>query len=163
MTDRFPSNKSDLSDSGQSLDQMYGSNNYLNSKSPNIQFTRSLSSNSTLDSEKIPKMSLARCSHGVIAYENALFIIGGYDRGECLDMCEIYDPTTNTMSKMKAMLNRRGRAAVSFSEKEKNLYILGGSDGHQELNSLEYYNMDEKKWICKTFEFELGSIFSSLM
>lgn len=155
--DRFPSNQSDtLSDSQQSLDQIYGSNNHLNSKSPLIQFSRSLSSNSTLDSEKIPKMSMARCSHGVIAYENQLYIIGGYDRGECLDVCEVYDPNTNTISKMKSMTNRRGRAAVSFSDKEKNLYILGGSDGHQELNSLEYYNMLTKKWVCKTFEFEIA-------
>lgn len=155
--DRFPSNKSDtLSDSEKSLDQIYGSNNHLNSKSPLIQFSRSLSSNSTLDSEKIPKMSMARCSHGVIAYENQLYIIGGYDRGECLDMCEVYDPITNTLTKMKSMTHRRGRAAVSFSEKEKNLYILGGSDGHQELNSLEYYSMVEKRWVCKNFEFEIA-------
>lgn len=101
-------------------------------------------------------MSMARCSHGVIAYEDQLYIIGGYDRGECLDMCEVYDPVTNTISKIKSMTHRRGRAAVSFSDKEKNLYILGGSDGHQELNSLEFYNMPTKKWVCKTFEFEIG-------
>lgn len=119
-----------------------------------ILFNRSLSQNSTLDSEKIPRMSIARCSHGAISHDNRLYIIGGYDRGECLNLCETYDPNTNTITPMDSMLSRRGRASVTHSGKF--IYVMGGSDGHQDLNSIEYYDMSTQSWICKEFEFELA-------
>lgn len=139
-----------------SLDQQHINNNGSNNGSK-IQFDRSLSSNSTLDSEKIPRMSIARCSHGVISYENQLHIIGGYDRGECLNSCEVYDPATNCLTPMKSNLNnRRGRAAITYFNKGNSIYVMGGSDGHQDLNSIESFDMTKKEWICKTFDFELA-------
>lgn len=157
---RVSSHKSDtLSEMSFNIESQLDQNN-LTYKSPVITFNRSLSSNSTLESEKIPRMSIPRCSHGVIAYENRLYIIGGYDRGECLDLCEVYDPKTNTISTIEPMNNRRGRAAITFSETENSIYALGGSDGHMDLNSIEYYNMTKKNWVCKNFDFELA--FSNL-
>lgn len=158
--DRFPSNKSEaLSEMSLNMSEsvsleQQNSLTHLSQKSPMILFNRSLSQNSTLDSEKIPRMSIARCSHGVIPHENLLYIIGGYDRGECLNLCEVYDPYTNTISPMNSMDNRRGRAAITYSSDY--IYVMGGSDGHQDLNSIEYYNINTKSWTCKTFEFELA-------
>ena len=96
------------------------------------------------DADRLPKMSVARCSHGVVVYEKKLYIIGGYDRGECLDMCEIYDPYTNLMQTMeKNMENRRGRASIVWFANENAIYALGGSDGHEDLNSIECYNIEK--------------------
>lgn len=110
----------------------------------------------TSDMEKLPKMSVARCSHGVIAYDNKLYIVGGYDRGECLDLCEIYDPAKNLMSKFESMENRRGRAPITWLESQTSIFCVGGSNGHEDLNSIEYYDMKTKKWTEIKFDFELG-------
>lgn len=108
------------------------------------------------NADRLPKMSVARCSHGVITIQNKLFIIGGYDRGECLDMCEIYDPKTNLIQTMEHMESRRGRAAVVWFENEKSIYALGGSDGHEDLNSIECYSIEKKMWRSIKFDFDLS-------
>ena len=114
------------------------------------------SMSNTLDFEKLPKMSVARCSHGVIAYDNKLFVIGGYDRGECLDVCEVYDPATNTIERIEPMVNRRGRAAITWFQKENSIYAMGGSDGHEDLNSIECYSLEKRTWTSIKFDFELS-------
>jgi len=139
-----------------SLDQQ--NNKYNNTNRPNsvhgsIGLQPTLSSG---DADRLPKMSMARCSHGVIAIQNKLFIIGGYDRGECLDVCEIYDPKTNLIQTMEHMESRRGRAAVVWFEAENSIYALGGSDGHEDLNSIECYSIEKKMWRSIKFDFDLS-------
>jgi len=121
-------------------------------------YTRSSSSSSTLELEKIPRMSVARASHGVVAFENRLFIIGGYDRGECLSQCEVYDPVTNSITQMPAMSERRGRAAITYFVKENSVYVMGGSNGFQDLNSIESFDMINENWKYREFDFDLGSL-----
>lgn len=127
------------------------------SKPPMFAYKRSLSTNSTIEYEKLPRMATARASHGAISYGDKLYIIGGYDRGECLDQCEIYDPVTNTMSPIEPMTYRRGRAAITHFAHENAIYVMGGSDGQNDLNSIEYFDIAENKWICNKFDFELGN------
>jgi len=153
---RLCSNKSDTpSEASLSVDAFHA-DCQSSMRSPLALYTRSLSSSSTLDSEKIPRMSVARASHGVVAFENRLFIIGGYDRGECLNQCEVYDPVANTMTQMPAMSQRRGRAAITYFEKESSVYVMGGSNGHQDLNSIESFDMVNGHWKCREFDFDLG-------
>lgn len=130
--------------------------NDSNLTAENPTLMRTISSHSGIDPERLPKMRLARCSHGAVAYKNKLYIIGGYERGECLNICEVYDPVSNTIEEIAPMCHRRGRAAVTFLEKDNSIYVMGGSDGHEDLNSIEYFNLDEKKWKATRFEFELG-------
>lgn len=158
MRNRIASNKSDTcefnAESQFSIDQQYntGGCSHVVPK-----FNRSVSTNSgALDSEKIPKMCVARCSHGVIAYNEKLYIIGGYDRGECLNICEVYEPSTNTLHVIEPMANRRGRAAITWFNKDNSIYVMGGSDGYRDLNSVESYNVLENKWTCRTFDYELA-------
>ncbi len=108
-------------------------------------------------------MATARASHGAISYDGKLYIIAGYDRGECLDLCEIYNPVMNTMSSLEPMTNRRGRAAITHFFKENAIYVMGGSDGQNDLNSIEYFDIVENKWICKKFDFELGNYYEYLI
>jgi hypothetical protein len=118
-----------------------------------ISSTVSTSSN---DLERLPKMQMPRCSHGAVAYQNKLFIIGGYDRGECLNLCEVYDPVSNTLEEMRSMHCRRGRAAVTWYSKDRSIYVIGGSDGHEDLNSLEYFNIEKKEWRLIKFDYQLA-------
>jgi influenza virus NS1A-binding protein len=139
------------SESQFSIDQQNNTGTYnLTSK-----FSSTVDSNG-LELIKLPKMSVARCSHGVIAFEGKLYIVGGYDRGECLDLCEVYDPTSNQLSKFEPMLNKRGRAAITWLENQSTIFCVGGSNGHEDLNSIEYYDMTQAKWTEIKFDFELG-------
>ena len=104
---------------------------------------------------KLAKMQVPRCSHGLVSHENKLYIIGGYDRGECISTCECYDPKTNTISEMRGMSNRRGRAAIAWLESERSIYVMGGSDGHTELNSIERFDLAAGKWSTIKLDVEL--------
>jgi hypothetical protein len=145
--------------SQKSNDSTFNDPNSLEHQQNHNELTRLASTTSTIstnDYEKLPKMSAARCSHGCIAYENKLYIVGGYDRGECLDLCEIYDPAINKISIFENMNNRRGRAAITWLESQSSIFCVGGSDGHEDLNSIEYFDMKKGKWTEIKFDFELG-------
>ena len=96
------SNSSDTSttshtESQFSLDQQNNTGKCANTLKPANQVNSNLANQASQEADRLPKMSMARASHGVVAYEKKLYIIGGYDRGECLDLCEVYDPATNQM------------------------------------------------------------------
>lgn len=130
-------------------------NGVVDNLQPNLTVCSAMSS-SSLDLERLPKMQVPRASHGLIGYQNKLYIIGGYDRGECLSACEIYDPLTNTIEQLDPMHCRRGRAAVTWLGKDESIYVIGGSDGHEDLNSLEYYNLSKKEWKLIKFDYQLA-------
>jgi N-acetylneuraminic acid mutarotase len=54
------------------------------------------------------------------------------------------------------MVCRRGRASVVWFEEEKSIYALGGSDGHEDLNSIECYDFEKNEWRSIKFEFDLS-------
>jgi len=92
----------------------------------------------------LPRMSSPRCALAVATQNNKLIAIGGYDRGECLKTCEVYDPETNLWSEMASMNVPRGRFdAAQFDQK---IYACGGSDGQVELRSAEFYDPQVNKW-----------------
>ncbi len=113
-------------------------------------------SNTSCDFERLPKMQTPRSGHGCITYKNKLYIIGGYDRGDCLNLCELYNPIENKLEEVRTMHCRRGRAAVTWYEKDKSIYVIGGSDGHEDLNSLEYFNIEKNEWTMIKFDYELA-------
>ena len=116
------------------------------------------SKQNSIEYSKMVKMAVARCSHGCIAYENRLFIIGGFERGECISACEVFDPTKNRVDLVEPLQNRRGRAAIVWFEKESSIYVIGGSDGQQDLNSIENLDMRSMTWKKTKFDFDLGCI-----
>jgi hypothetical protein len=123
----------------------------------NSLYKRNLSSHNSIEVDKLPKMSVARCTHGCIAYNRKLYIVGGYERGECLNTCEVYDPIRNSIECMQpSMHEKRGRAAIVFYSKNSSIYVIGGSNGHEELNSIERFNMDCNEWTTIKFDFELA-------
>ena len=110
---------------------------------------RSISQNGL---SKLSKMLSPRCSNGLVSINNKLYIIGGYDRGECLTKCETYDPIENKFNNFDSMTNRRGRSATIYVEKFNSIFVFGGSDGHQELNSFEKYDFNLNKWSSIKFD-----------
>ena len=74
-----------------------------------------------------------------------LVVCGGYDRGECLSKVEAYDVASNTWDKWPSMLNKRGRFDVTTFE-DKLIYAVGGSNGHSDISSVEFFDQDTSKW-----------------
>lgn len=89
-------------------------------------------------------MSSARCALGIAVLDNKLIVLGGYDRGECLNSVESYDIATNRWSPMKPMSVARGRFASTVSNGK--LYACGGSNGQVDLKSVECYDPTNSTW-----------------
>ena len=69
---------------------------------------------------------------------------GGYERGECLDSVESYNPQSNTWSNLPSMTTARGR--FDIAQIGNRLYACGGSNGQRDLRSAEVYDPAENAW-----------------
>jgi hypothetical protein len=72
--------------------------------------------------------------------------IGGYNRGDCLDTIEQFDPNKKTWKLLPyPMSNRRGRVSATIVHNK--IYVCGGSDGQKELNTGECFDLKSMdKW-----------------
>lgn len=73
-----------------------------------------------------------------------LLLVGGYERGECLDSVESYDPQTNRWASLPSMKTARGR--FDIAQVGSRLYACGGSNGQRDLRSAEVYGAGERVW-----------------
>ncbi|CAF1096974.1 unnamed protein product [Didymodactylos carnosus] len=92
-------------------------------------------------------LTTPRCGFGIAktAFSNTIYAIGGYDRGDCLDTVESYNPSEDKWTILLAKMNvRRGRVAAA-AVKEK-IFVCGGSDGQQELDTAECFDTKTMKW-----------------
>ena len=72
--------------------------------------------------------------------ENIAWLAGGYNRGDCLDSIEQYDPKQDAWNLVPCPLNyRRGRVSATIIQ--NTIYVCGGSDGQRELNSVECFDL----------------------
>lgn len=72
---------------------------------------------------------------------------GGYDRGECLNLVEVYNVDTNTWTSLPSMKHNRGRFDITCVDNNI-VYAVAGSNGHAEISSVEKYDAAAGKW-CK--------------
>lgn len=97
----------------------------------------------------IPLGSLltARCCFGSASYNDRIYVVGGYNRGDCLNTIEEYDPNENQWKFIPiAMTSRRGRVSISIVHNR--IYVFGGSDGQKDLNTGEYFDLKSmNKWM----------------
>ena len=98
----------------------------------------------------ISQMSLARSGVGVAATESEILAVGGFNRTGCLDSVECYNSITNSWKNVERMKTKRGRLCT-VSVKDQ-VYAIGGSDGRQELSTVERLNVKQGKWqrVCKS-------------
>ena len=89
-------------------------------------------------------MFVVRLSKLCFFCSTKIFFAGGYDRGECLKTCEVYDTETNKWETLQHMQVPRGRFAIAVAN--GNVYAVGGCDGQNELNSAEFYDSITLKW-----------------
>lgn len=98
---------------------------------------------------EIATMSENKCGLGVAAFEGKIYCVGGYGRTECLKSVESYCPISNKWTEERNLKEARGRVNIALIE--KTLYVVGGSNGANELDSVECLaldpSVDEKvKW-----------------
>jgi len=89
-------------------------------------------------------MTTGRCSSGIAAHDEKLFVIGGYNRGCCLKSCESYDPETNEWSDFTELTTQRARLQSAIIDGK--IYVVGGSDGHNDLSTMEFYDLCSQTW-----------------
>ena len=109
----------------------------------------------------------ARCCFGIASINETIYVVGrsrvsawisrliallqgGYNRGDCLDTIEQYDPKHGNWNLIPSPLKtRRGR--VSAAIVQNRMYVCGGSDGQKELHSGEYFDLKSKQ-TCSIIE-----------
>lgn len=119
----------------------------------------------TIDRDiSMASLSTARCGFGIISTNDAIyavgmfllirifsieiiFFLGGYDRGDCLDTIERFNPIEDRWTLLSfPMISRRGRVAAAILNNK--IYVCGGSDGQKELNTGEYFDLQTMdKWL----------------
>ncbi|XP_033642999.1 influenza virus NS1A-binding protein-like isoform X2 [Asterias rubens] len=86
----------------------------------------------------------SRCAVGVAQLDGKLVAAGGFNRDECHQTVEVYNPVTNTLDKMAPMTTPRAR--FEFGVINGKLYAAGGSDGHMDLRTCEVYDPKKNDW-----------------
>ena len=71
-------------------------------------------------------------------------LVGGYDRGECLQTVESYNLQLNKWVPLQLMLSPRGRFDATVIDGK--VYTCGGSNGSQDLMSAECYDPSTDQW-----------------
>ncbi len=88
----------------------------------------------------------ARCCFGIASLNDMIYVVGGYNRGDCLNTIEQFNPYENQWKLLPySMTSRRGR--VSSTIVNNKIYAFGGSDGQKELNTGECFDLKSmNKW-----------------
>ncbi|KAG8508343.1 Kelch-like protein 4 [Galemys pyrenaicus] len=95
-------------------------------------------------------MSKRRGGVGVATYNGYLYVVGGHDApasnhcSRLSDCVERYDPKTDSWSTV-APLNVP-RDAVAVCPLGDKLFVVGGYDGHNYLNTVESYDAQKDEW-----------------
>ncbi|XP_041972965.1 influenza virus NS1A-binding protein homolog B-like [Aricia agestis] len=80
-------------------------------------------------------MAVGRCAMGAAALGGRLVVCGGYDRARVLRGAEAYDPKEDRWVPLPDM--KRARARFPAARLGDALFVLGGSDGQAELDSVD--------------------------
>ncbi|XP_071947341.1 influenza virus NS1A-binding protein homolog [Antedon mediterranea] len=112
--------------------------------SPSPRMHRILSIDSECSHPLLAQMKNAKSAIGTAEIDGKLIALGGYDRGECRNTVEMYDPVSNQWASLAPMTLPRGRFEVGVIHGK--VYAVGGSNGHAELKQCEVFDMDTNKW-----------------
>ena len=83
-----------------------------------------------------PPTSISRSNHAVVAFNNRLYVIGGYNNGGAFASVEYLDEK-GWSSAPQMNYNRFSHGAVEFKSQ---IYTMGGYDGASHHSSMEKYD-----------------------
>nr|KAG5686106.1 hypothetical protein BaRGS_013097 [Batillaria attramentaria] len=81
----------------------------------------------------LESMSSCRCAFGVCVVNDTIIVCA-----------EAYNPASGRWTKLPDMLHPRAR--VGAAALNGRVYVVGGSDGTQDLNSVDYLDLEKQKW-----------------
>jgi hypothetical protein len=84
---------------------------------------------------QVPPMSTPRKCFAFVAINQYLVAAGGNDGSRMLDSCELFDTTTQEWSALPSLPTPRGHVCAATSD--ASIYLIGGWDGHQCLNTVD--------------------------
>ena len=94
----------------------------------------------------LPDMPTARVGHCSVVYQDKIWIIGGKDDiNNSIKTIDCYNLRTGEWeSEVSELIHARyNAAAVVYDNK---IFVIGGHNNRKILNSVEYYDPDDKKW-----------------
>ncbi|XP_027601012.1 calicin [Pipra filicauda] len=86
--------------------------------------------------------------HGSVYLKGYVYVIGGFDGTDYLDIVKRFDPLQKTWQQVAPMHSRR--RYVSVTVVDNFIYAMGGFDGSIELNTAERYDPDTNQWTLIT-------------
>lgn len=92
----------------------------------------------------IGQMLHPRSGHKCIIFKNEMFVLGGYDGTRRLDLCEKYNPKTNTWSRIRPMNIPRTNFGVAIIDGM--IFVAGGYSNDYATRSTEVYRDNENEW-----------------
>lgn len=95
--------------------------------------------------ENLKSMNFESFMPASIVYNGNVFVAGGGNKGKVLSNFEMYNPKNNTWKKLADM--PIPRVWGKFFQKDRYLYIVGGSQGSNSyLNSIDRYDIEKNTW-----------------
>ncbi|CAF2445769.1 unnamed protein product [Rotaria sp. Silwood2] len=136
MSSPSPSPSTPDSNGATPIDKTFD-DNQSNTNSPILTFDKDIAFGSLLT---------ARCCFGTVSINDMIYVVGGYNRCDCLETIEQFDPIENKWKLLSFPMTRR-RGRVSASIVDGKIYVCGGSDGQKELNTAECFDLKSmNKW-----------------
>uniref|UniRef100_A0A3P8RSS0 Kelch-like family member 18 n=1 Tax=Amphiprion percula TaxID=161767 RepID=A0A3P8RSS0_AMPPE len=93
--------------------------------------------------ERCQPMRMTRSRVGVAVVNGLLYAIGGYDGQSRLSTVEVYNPETDSWTRVSSMNSQPPWETVVIDGR---IYVCGGYDGKSSLNSVECYAPETDRW-----------------
>ncbi|GAA6082523.1 kelch-like protein 10 [Tachysurus ichikawai] len=89
-------------------------------------------------------MHMPRSGLGVIALNNKLFAIGGFNGVTPMQSIETFNPRTNSWRFLCPMFNSRSNFGIKVMDGR--LYVIGGCNNKGTTSRCEYYDVYKDEW-----------------
>eukprot|EP00964_Phaeocystis_antarctica_P011350 scaffold6278_cov66-Phaeocystis_antarctica.AAC.3 len=95
--------------------------------------------------KQLASMMAPRTSHGCVAFNGKLYVVGGYGNAfRALDTAEVYDPQADGWQPLAKMST--GRYGFGLAVVGGKIYAIGGRVGSSTLESVEAYDPQLDSW-----------------
>nr|XP_037288032.1 kelch-like protein 10 [Rhipicephalus microplus] len=87
---------------------------------------------------------MPRAYHGLVALDNLIYMIGGFDGSQCFNCVRCFNPLLHRWTERACMYV--ARCYVSVAVLDGKIYALGGYDGDRRTNTAERYDPATNTW-----------------
>lgn len=102
-------------------------------------------------------MLTERAGCQLVAFEDTIYALGGFNEDSCLDSVEYFDRNENCWVATTPMLDKRSDFGAVVHRNR--IYVLGGNSHEEdvgnvatELDNVEYFDTNSKTWTRVRFE-----------